>query len=182
MLSCKSNYGNLVDKNNICRLYLQMDSDDQKYRIMLDSDFNEILDSIISSEGITDEIYDALSREEQREYARRARVITNNRPINQIRFDSLMKLQKVVDNKNTELLLKIIKKNKGVPDIKTLPCKRGYASVFMHADEKYFPKLKILFEKEYKAGRVQIYEYNYMQWHMGGRKANEFQNIKVKNE
>ena len=158
-----------------------MDSDDQKYRNMVPTDgFFEILDSLITNEGITRDVYATFPLEKQREFGKRARLIASRRPFDQQKFDSLMKLQKAVDNKNTELLIKIIKKNKGIPDINTLPCKRGYAAVFMHADEKYWPKLKAIFETEFKAGRVDAVEYNYMQWHMGGRKANEFQNIKVK--
>lgn len=182
LTSCKSNYGDLTDKENICKLYEQMDSDDQKYRTIIPTDgFFEILDSIKNSEGITRDIYASFPIEKQREYGKRAKLIASKRPVDHVKSDSLMKLQKVVDNENTELLMKIIKKNKGVPDIKTLPCKRGYGAVFMHSDEKYFPELRILFENEYKAGRVQDAEYNYMQWHFGGRKFNENSSIKITN-
>lgn len=179
--SCKSTYGDLTDKDNICKLYQQMDSDDQKYRAMMGTDvFFKILDSIKVSEGITRDIYASFSTEKQREYGKKAKLIADKKPVNQKKFDSLMKLQKGIDNKNTELLIKIIKENKGVPNINILPCKRGYGAVFMHADDKYFPKLKVIIENEFKSGRIGEAEYNYMQWHMGGRKAEEFQNIKVK--
>ena len=180
-ISCKSSYGDLTDKEIICKLYQQMDSDDQKYRAMMGTDvFFKILDSIKVSEGITRDIYASFSTEKQREYGKRAKLIANKKPVNQKKNDSLMNLQKTVDNKNIELLIKIIEKNKGIPDVNTLPCKRGYAAVFMHAGEKYFPKLKVIIENEFKAGRIREAEYNYMQWHIGGRKAEEFQNIKVK--
>ncbi|MDR6301654.1 hypothetical protein [Mesonia maritima] len=72
------------------------------------------------------------------------------------------------DEKNTKELIKITKKY-GFPGMWRLNHDFPVHMVFVHADQKYFPIIKKLIEKEFKAKRISNYEKEYIFWHLNGR-------------
>jgi hypothetical protein len=72
--------------------------------------FFKILDSLKIDSNLTKEDYINLEREKRLEFGRKARNIADKRIVDTILVDSLMKLQVILDNKNTKELLSYIKK------------------------------------------------------------------------
>lgn len=170
---------NKIEKNKICELIVEMQEDDQKYRgmsIMRDP-FYEILDSIILNQGISHQEYGNLSKDQQQEYGRRARKIADDRPHTSQKIkDSLMILQKALDNKNTEMLIRIIKAN-GYPQKDSLPCKKQPDIIFRHSDDKYWEEIKLIINEEYKKGRINDAYYGFILNHIGGRKESDYNKL-----
>lgn len=108
-LSCKKDV-DYKNQEKLCQLVLDIYKDDQKYRGLMEDPFFKILDSIKISEGIKED-YRNFSEKKQLAYGKVARTIANKRKnkFTKIQEDSLMQLQISLDNKNTELLIDIIK-------------------------------------------------------------------------
>ena len=88
-----------------------------------------------------------------------------------------MKLQIQIDNKNTELLIDIIEKI-GYPNKENSTCKEFPGIIFAHSQNKYWPKIRSLIEIEYQNGNMSSNTYEYILWHINGRKGNPF-SIKI---
>jgi hypothetical protein len=90
--------------------------------------------------------------------------------------DSLWKIQKKVDNENTELLIEVTKK-RGWVSKNGLNCEKNMAPVviFRHSSEKYWNEIKLLIEKENKEGRMGNGDYMFIDNHLQGRPAFDFQ-------
>jgi hypothetical protein len=109
--SCKAKK-EYENKNDLCAILGKATANDQKFRGMpeMTDPFFKILDSISQAAGISKEEYNALSTEEQLDWGKKARKIADKIPKNKKSQDSLMQLQTVLDNENTELLIDIVKK------------------------------------------------------------------------
>ncbi|PQJ20627.1 hypothetical protein [Tenacibaculum sp. SG-28] len=117
LTSCKKKAQGYKDEDTLCQLILKIYKDDQKYRQMMDDPFFDILDSIQKAEGISNKEYRSFSEKKQLAYGEIARAIANKREkkYTKKQEDSLMQLQKVLDIKNTKLLIDIITK-RGFPN------------------------------------------------------------------
>jgi len=83
--------------------------------------------------------------------------------------DSIQNLLPIIDNKNTEKLIFIIKEY-GFPSAKRLNEKKSKAYfIFVHSERKYFDEIRMLIDKEYEAKRISEYERAYIFWHLDGR-------------
>jgi hypothetical protein len=178
-ISCKSSKEKKYSNEEICKLISDLIVHDQKYRgnkIIVDP-FFAVLDSIKQSEGLSNEMYGQFSTEKQLEYGRKARAIVNKRTqISNNLIDSLMILQENLDNKNTEILLKITK-DIGYPNIDSLPCKKSPDLIFLHSQPKYFKEIKLLITKELAKGRINDFQYKMILRHIGGRKENNLDKV-----
>ncbi|TVZ26549.1 hypothetical protein JM83_1541 [Gillisia sp. Hel_I_86] len=85
-------------------------------------------------------------------------------------YDSLMKLQTVIDNMNTEKLLKLVKE-KGWPDQRKLNCEREIFPmiIFRHSQRQYFDEIANILEEELKENRISDWEYKMINNHLNGR-------------
>ncbi|QYA26682.1 hypothetical protein G3I01_14645 [Gramella sp. MT6] len=90
--------------------------------------------------------------------------------ISSIKKDSLLKLQKKLDNQNTELLIEIINQ-KGWPQPDSLNCEDNYPTflVFRHADKKYFDTIQKLINHEMEKGKMNESNYMFIENHLKGR-------------
>jgi hypothetical protein len=174
-LSCKNDRNESVSHNlyedpeDFCQMILKMHKDDQKFREIMVDPFFEISDSIKKAKGI-EKIYKDFTEEKQLAYGRIARAIADKRKrkFTEKQEDSLMQLQIIIDNQNTELLIDIIKK-RGFPDLPE--CKGGKftSMVFRHSQPEYWDEIKILIEKEYKEGRMNTGQFKIVLNHINGR-------------
>lgn len=146
-----SDYNNPSD---LCDTILKIYKDDQKYRDLMVDPFFKILDSIIIAEGI-EEVYKDLPEKKQLAYGKIARSIANKRKVfnTEAVEDSLMQLQIPLDNKNTELLIEIIKKH-GFPNLPDCDGPKFPSMVLRHAQSKYWEEIEPLIKKEYQEGRM----------------------------
>lgn len=180
VLSCKST--KYSKQENSCNFLVELYNNDQLYRNMpeLIDPFFKILDSIKSAEGISNDEYTDLSREEQLAYGKKARSIVKKiSSIAQKKKDSLMDLQVKLDNRNTRQLLSFVKK-KGYPNMKELGC-NGYSApvlIFVHSPEKYWKEVKNMINEEKKEKRISKGDYQYIMWHINGRKGVPFKSSK----
>ncbi|WP_320244135.1 hypothetical protein [Tenacibaculum sp. 1B UA] len=164
-----------VKSQDLCTTLNTLYQKDQKYRGSkeMEDPFFRVFDSIRKKEGITREMYMKYTKEEQLEYGKKIRKIVNLMKItNQEVQDSLMDLQIELDKENTKKLLEIVKKN-GFPDIKKLNCSSYSApfSIFLHSPEEYWEEIKEVINKEKKNNRITKGDYDYIMWHVNGRKG-----------
>ncbi|MCF6298040.1 MAG: hypothetical protein L3J08_08700 [Flavobacteriaceae bacterium] len=176
---CKTSLVKKYHGENLCKIISELNENDQKHRgneLIVDPFFS-ILDSIRDSEGISNNMYGGFSKEKQLAYGRKARAIANKLPqINEQLIDSLMTLQENLDNKNTEILIDIIKKI-GYPKMDSLPCKESPDLIFLHSQPQYFEEIKLLITKEYKKGSLNDFKYGMWLRHLGGRKENNLKKV-----
>ena len=178
LISCKSSF--YESSAAECAFFDKLINDDQRYRgleIVIDP-FFKILDSLKIDSNLTKEDYINLEREKRLEFGRKARNIADKRIVDTILVDSLMKLQVILDNKNTKELLSYIKKN-GYPNINKLKCKQSPDLVFLHSQEKYHKKIKNIIDLEYKNKNINEFLYLSLLRHLGGRKENDLQKILI---
>ncbi|TXD49767.1 hypothetical protein [Polaribacter sp. IC073] len=139
----------------------------------MEDSFFKVFDSIIEKEGISKKEYIKFSKEKQLSYGKKIRKIVNLlKDKNQKKQDSLMSLQIDLDNQNTEKLIKIIEEY-GFPDKEKLNCKEYIAPflVFVHSQEKYWKKIEKVINIEKNKGRISQGDYDYIMWHLNGRKG-----------
>lgn len=170
--SCQENkkYNNKVE---LCQLLGKIHNNDQKYRGLpeMTDPFFRILDSLQSVNKISDEDYGKLPTEEQLAWGRKARAISDKTPqISEKKQDSLMKLQIKLDNKNTELLIDIIKE-KGWVYKNNLDCEEYFSAwlVFRHSQSQYWNEIRKIIDKEKDLGRIGVKDYNMVNNHIKGR-------------
>ena len=174
-LSCM---GQEIDSKNLCERLVKMYEQDQLYRNYeeIEDPFFRVFDSVRKGEGITKNMYMQYTKEQQLEYGKKIRAIVEKMAIaKQEAKDSLMVLQKKIDIQNSKSLLNIISKN-GFPDMKKLNCD-GYAApflIFVHSPEDFWDEIRIVVQKELKHERVTTGEYDYIMWHLNGRKGSPF--------
>lgn len=173
--ACGTHKKKFSTHNELCNTLIGLHFKDQEYRgleIMQDPFFG-VLDSLIGASGMSRQEYTKVSREEQLDFGRRAKAISENMDrITKSEEDSLMRLQQKLDIENTKTLIAIVKE-RGFPNMQELNC-NGYAApflVFGHAPEKFWPEIDKLIEKEKKKGRIGEGDYKYIKWHINGRKG-----------
>ena len=171
LINCKTKEENYKDEDKLCQLILQSYEDDQKFRQMLDDPFFEILDSIKKAEGLSNKKYAAFPEEKQLAYGRIARSIANKRErkFTEKQEDSLMQLQKLVDIKNTEFLIDVIKKRGFPSDLSNCVGPQFPAMTLRHAPEQYWEELEPLITKEYSEGRMDVGQFKIVLNHINGR-------------
>jgi hypothetical protein len=165
---------NNYEGTKLCLTINDINEKDQRYRSrneLVDPIF-EILDSLRTAENITKEDYIKYTIEEQLAYGKRARRIADQKKSNTKAADSLMKLQIVLDNENTETLIDIIK-IRGYPNEDNSPCNVFPGGVFIHSQEKYWKEIRALIEKEYKEKRMKKPNYEFVLYHINGRKSSD---------
>lgn len=87
------------------------------------------------------------------------------------KFDSLVALMKESDITNTEKLIEITEKY-GFPSAKRLGVYKSKAyMIFVHSPKFFHPQIESLILEEYKEGRINEYEKEYIFWHIKGRKS-----------
>lgn len=169
--SCKQKEEKYEGKR-LCEITKKIIDDDQKYRGLIQSLFFEVLDSIKKSNKITDLMYMQLPKKEQLSYGKIAREIANKsskKHKNKDR-DSLMALQILLDNKNTELLIDIIE-TRGLPNKDNSICKDFPGHIFVHSQKKYHKKIEDLIEIENNKGNMNSGQYKFIKYHLNGRNA-----------
>lgn len=170
--------GQVRDSEDLCAKLVKMYEQDQLYREMeeVEDPFFRVFDSIRHLEGISREDYMKYSKNQQLEYGKRIRGIVNEMNLkNQNKLDSLMMIQKKIDIQNTRALLDIISKD-GFPDFKKLNCD-GYAApflIFVHSPEEFWSEIETAIKKELKYNRMTTGDYEYIMWHLKGRKGMPF--------
>ncbi|WP_298514978.1 hypothetical protein [uncultured Kordia sp.] len=163
----------------LSNLYFQ----DQYYRGLqeMEDPFFSVLDSLMTANNLSRSEYANLPEKEQLAFGKIARKIADKKPsLSKREQDSLMNLQKEIDFKTTKSLLQIVEKY-GFPDIEKLQCDSYSAPflIFGHAPKKYWKEIEVLIEREKKAGRITQGDYNYIKWHIGGRKDEEIKQIQI---
>lgn len=161
------------DKNELCRVLGEIHLADQKYRGSkeMTDPFFRVLDSLQKVNNLPDSIYRKLSTEEQLEWGRKARAISNKIPqISKRKEDSLMQLQIKLDNKNTELLIDIISK-KGWVYKNKIGCNEYFSAwlVFRHSQSQYWDEIRILIDDAKEKGTIGRKDYNMIDNHIKGR-------------
>lgn len=171
---------NLVAQSNVsvkdsllCKSIKKINKNDQKFRKLLRDPFFKTYDSLIKSKGYTDlrDYAKVTSKEDMLKNGKIARGIVNKLPkMPQKKYDSIMSLQIIEDNKNTELLLDIIEQ-RGYPNKSNCDCDESlkWLIVFRHSQIKYFDEIRIVIEQEYKAGRLPEKKYKLFLDHINGR-------------
>ena len=182
--SCFSNQ-NKYKGDKLCAIIKKMNEDDQKYRdIVANNDhFFAILDSIKESEGISSADYADLPEKTQLEYGKKAREIANKmkKKYSDNYVDSLMLLQRELDNKNTELLIDIVR-TRGWPNRTNCNCEEFPAVIFRHSQPKYWDEISKIIELEFKEKRMNSAEYGFYKNHINGRKSTSGRKNKKQNE
>jgi len=104
----------------------------------------------------------------------RSKIQENN--ITGILADSLSKLQDKIDEKNTKQLIAIMQskcfKKHNIND--SVP----YFLIFVHSPPEYKDQIIPILNKELKKGEIQTLQYDFVMWHLNGRKGAPFK-IKV---
>jgi hypothetical protein len=157
----------------VCSLLSKMYEEDQKTRnlpefIQYSLEFSEMLDSIKLKKNLTDKQFNSLDENKQNELRDSVKNLLDNRF--ETNWDSLVKRQNQVDEKNTKILIDIIS-YKGWPNTDSLNCVKGGPPVliFRHAPEKYFDTIRTIIEKEYKEKRMAFNNYWFIDNHLQGR-------------
>jgi len=176
-LNCRKE-NKFENNTELCKILGKMTEDDQKIRgtTKLFDPFFEILDSIKTANKLTKEIYTNLSTEEQLEWGKIARKIAEKRSKKSKKeIDSLWNIQTKLDNKNTELLIEIVKK-RGWVDKVSLNCEEYAAPwvIFRHSQEKYWKEIRPLIEKAYKEKKLGGMEYIMIDNQLKGRPSFNF--------
>ncbi|WP_298426138.1 hypothetical protein [uncultured Kordia sp.] len=83
--------------------------------------------------------------------------------------DSVRKLQKKLDNTNTEKLIKLTKKYGWISDERIYCTKLNIWLIFRHSDRKYYKQILAVIEKEHKAKRLSDFYYKLMHDHVTGK-------------
>jgi len=157
-----------------CKKIKKININDQKYRKLLQDPFFKVYDSVVKSQGFDNlrEYAKVTSKSDMLKNGRIARKITSKLPkMPQRVFDSIMDLQIIEDNKNTELLIDIINK-RGYPNVNNCNCppkELNFLIVFRHSQTKYFDEIRTLIEHEYKAKRLPEKKYKLFLDHINGR-------------
>ena len=175
--NCKKE-NNFENDTELCKILGKMTEDDQKIRGMpiLSDPFFEIMDSIRTANKLTKEIYTNLSTKEQLEWGKVGRKIAEKIPKNSKKqIDSLWNIQTKLDNKNTKLLIEIVKK-RGWVDKVSLNCEEYAAPwvIFRHSQEKYWNEIRPLIEKAYKEKKLGGMEYTMIDNQLKGRPSFNF--------
>ena len=185
IFSCKKD-NKYDDPDKLCQIILKMRNDDQKYRDMMPDPFFDILDSIRKAEGIPDKVYSTFTEEKQLAYGRIARTIANKRKLKytEKQEDSLMQLQIILDNKNTELLIDIIKE-RGFPNLPDCKGSKFPAMTLRHSQSQYWDEIRHLVEKEFNSGNMNKGQYKIVLNHINGREEfkitkEKFNNLELK--
>jgi hypothetical protein len=171
------------DKDELCRILGEITSNDQKYRGLpeMTDPFFRVLDSLKDENNITKAQYGKLSTDKQLEWGKKARVISDKiTQISKQKEDSLMTLQIEIDNKNTELLMDIIKE-KGWVYKNELGCEEYVSAwiVFRHSQEKYWNQIREIIEKEKAEKRIGDGDYKMIDNHINGRPMLDNLNITI---
>lgn len=174
-LSCNSMKDKRLYNNEkgvrFCKLLNEMYENDQKERKYLGDPFFVVLDSIKMSKGLSHVDYALLPKKMKLHYSQLAEKITHKRPkMPKYIHDSIMSLQIILDNYNTELLIDIIKK-RGYPNKKNCNCKKFPGTVFRHSQPQYWNEIRTLIEKEHNEGRMNNGSYYFTLDHINGRKG-----------
>jgi len=161
------------DRDQLCKVLGEMTINDQKYRglpEMIDP-FFRVLDSLQEVNNISNADYGKLTTEEQLEWGRKARAISEKIPqMSEQKQDSLMQLQIKLDNINTELLIDVTKEI-GWVSKQSLGCKEYVSTwiVFRHSQSQYWKEIREIIEKEKAGGELLPNEYNIIDNHIKGR-------------
>jgi len=172
LISCQEK-NKYEDKDELCRILGEMTANDQKYRglpKMIDPYFS-VLDSLRTANSMSREEYGKLSLDEQLEWDKKARAISEKKPrISKQKQDSLMDLQIKIDNKNTELLIDIIKE-KGWVTKNGLGCEEYVSAwiIFRHSQSEYWNEIREIIEKEKAENRIGDGDYMMIDNHIKGR-------------
>lgn len=164
-----------AQSQDLCKTLSDLYEKDQLYRGQksMQDPFFKVFDSVRKSEGITRKVYMSYPKEKQLEYGRKIRAIVDKMNVaNQSVQDSLMDKQVLLDIENTKKMIEITKKY-GFPDIKKLKCTEYSAPflIFVHSPENFWKEIKDLIEVERKKKRISEGDYNYISWHLNGRKG-----------
>jgi len=165
----------------VCSLLKNMVTKDQKLRTLpeftiYNSDFQKLLDSIKLQKNLTDKQFDSLSKKEQNDLRKKAKMLLDNR--SSTNWDSIADLQNQIDEKNTEVLIDIIS-YKGWPNKDSLNCVEFGPPVliFRHSPKKYFDTIRVIIEKEYKENRMGDGDYMFIDNHLRGRPIFNFETV-----
>jgi hypothetical protein len=166
----KKKYG---DRGQLCKILGEITENDQKYRGLqeMTDPFFRVLDSLTEVNNISNADYGKLTTEKQLEWGKKARAISEKIPqMSEKKQDSLMQLQIIIDNKNTELLIDITKEIGWVSKPK-LGCKEYVSAwiVFRHSQSQYWEEIREIIEKEKIKKRLLIKEYKIIDNHIKGR-------------
>lgn len=151
---------------NLCVLLDKMREDDEKYRELIQLSLRDILNIInVEQKKLTKE--NRLSNAEIENL--KEKVLQNiYADLTDIELLTIVELQTELDNRNTELLIDIIK-NRGYPNKKNSMCKKYAGMVFRHSQRKYFDEIKILIIGELEKGNLNEASYNFFLDHINGR-------------
>lgn len=173
LTACNENKSKLTN-DELCIELHKMHLDDQLYRgsSIVKDPFFSILDSLIQANKLDRNEYSKLSKDIQLDYGRKARELANKIKSDTAKIDSLMDLQRELDIKNTEKLIKIINIY-GYPDIRKLNCKEYSIPVliFVHSPKEYWGEIKLIIDKERNLNRMTEGDYKYISWHINNRKG-----------
>lgn len=149
---------------SLCVIVESLIRDDLKYRVLMQPSFSAIIDSIKTSRKLKDELLeteiDSLAKDI---------FLKKVKKISKKKIDSLMKLQIKLDNRNTELLIDIIK-NIGFPTKDNTECKRAPGFIFRHSQKQYWDEIKPLIKQELEKGNIPKSHYDLLMDHLNGRK------------
>ncbi|CAL2083113.1 hypothetical protein [Tenacibaculum dicentrarchi] len=164
---------NFENKDELCKIIVGIIESDQKYRGLpeMEDPFFSVLDSLRKVNNIEVKDYANLSREQQLEWGKKAREISDKiSQTSKHKQDSLMRLQIEIDNHNTELLIDIVKE-KGWITENTLECKENVSTwiIFRHSQTKYWTEIREIIEKEKAKKRINDFEYEMIDNHIKGR-------------
>ena len=186
ILKLKDSFKNVEEISKFCKSLKLMNEDDQKYRgndtyadvayIILDSVYkaNNIAFFPDKSGRVSSK---NLSMKDKIKYSDITTKIISERYPNfttekwKKRQEDWMKKQIILDDKNTEQLINIIKE-RGYPNKNNCKCSKKTLNrliVFRHSQTKYFDEIRILIEKEYKAKRLPEQKYKLFLDHINGR-------------
>jgi len=161
------------DKVELCKILGEIHINDQKYRGSeeMTDPFFRVLDSLQQVNNLPNSKYSKLTTAEQLEWGKKAREISDKLPqISKKQEDSLMKLQIELDNKNTELLIDIIKR-KGWVYKNNIGCEEYFSAwlVFRHSQSQYWDEIRILIDNAKEKGTIGKKDYNMVDNHIKGR-------------
>ncbi len=180
LISCqkKKKY---TDKENLCKILGEIHNNDQKYRGLpeMTDPFFRVLDSLQEANNISNADYRKLTTKEQLEWGKKAREISEKTPqMSEKKQDSLMQFQIILDNKNTELLIDIIKK-KGWIYKNDIGCEEYFSAwlVFRHSQSQYWGEIRTIIDKEKAEDRIGKRDYKMVDNHIKGRPMFQKQTI-----
>ncbi len=167
-LNCKKEYeknsrSQKYSEKELCIIIETLIKNDQKYRSHTIPSFNKIIDSIknsrLSENSLSEYKLHSLAQDIFKK---------KKRKISKRKIDSLMKLQILLDNQNTEILIDIVK-NIGFPTKENTECKRAPGFIFRHSQKQYWGEIRPLIKKEYEKGNIPKSHYDFLLDHINGR-------------